>query len=265
MSLSQNEFLFLGTGGSSGIPMIGCPCRVCASLDPCDKRLRPSGLIVSNGKKLLIDAGPDFRLQALRYQIDQLDGILITHSHFDHIAGLDELRAYYLLHRTPLSVLLSKPTYLEIRRRYDYFFQERSQDASLPAQLDFHVIEEERGVVSFLGLEIGFTRYEQSGMQVTGFRFGSFAYISDIRQYPETIFEDLAGVDTLVLSMLRRQSSFMHLNLEEAIAFARKVGASRTYFTHMSHEIEHAAGSALLPEGIHLAYDGLKLEWNHGF
>ncbi len=245
--------------------MIGCPCPVCSSLDPCDNRLRPSGLLVTAGKRLLIDAGPDLRLQALRYRIDHLDGILITHSHFDHIAGLDELRAYYLLHRSPLPVLLSKPTYLDLRRRYDYFFQERSREASLPAQLDFHVIEEERGEISFLGLDIGFMRYEQSNMPVTGFRFGPFAYISDIRQYPETIFEDLAGVDTLVLSMLRQETSFMHLNLEEALAFARKVGASRTYFTHMSHEVEHAAISALLPKGVHLAYDGLKLEWNHGF
>ena len=243
--------------------MIGCPCPVCSSLDPCDKRLRPSGLLAIGGRKLLIDAGPDLRLQALRYHIDHLDGILITHSHFDHIAGLDELRAYYLLHRSPLPVLLSQPTYLDLRQRYDYFFKERIPGVSLPAQLDFHVIEEERGEISFLGLDIGFMRYEQSSMPVTGFRFGHFAYISDIRQYPETIFQDLSGVDILVLSMLRQETSFMHLNLEEALTFARKVGAARTYFTHMSHEVEHAAVSSLLPNGVYLAYDGLKLEWDN--
>lgn len=264
MSLEHGEFLFLGTGGSSGIPMIGCPCSICASLDPCDKRLRPSGLITLGGKRILVDAGPDLRMQALRYRIDTLDGIVITHSHFDHIAGLDELRAYYLLHRKPLPVLLSRATYLDLRKRYDYLFQERNREASLPAQLQFHALEEDRGHISFLGLDIHFMSYEQSRMPVTGYRFGTFAYISDIRQYPETIFEDLKGIETLVLSMLRQESSFMHLNLEEALAFAKRVGALRTYFTHMSHEVEHAAITPLLPNGVHLAYDGLKLEWNHG-
>jgi phosphoribosyl 1,2-cyclic phosphate phosphodiesterase len=244
--------------------MIGCACPVCTSLNPCNKRLRPAGLITSQGKKLLIDAGPDFRMQALCYKIDHIDGILITHSHFDHIAGLDELRAYYLLHREPLPVLLSKATFLEIRRRYDYFFQTKNPETSLPAQLDFQVIEQERGQTSFLGFDIGFTHYEQSGMQVTGFRFGSFAYISDIRQYPQSIFEDLAGVEILVLSMLRQRASLVHFNLKEAIAFAQQVGAEKVYFTHVSHEIEHATVSELLPEGVHLAYDGLKLEFNHG-
>jgi phosphoribosyl 1,2-cyclic phosphate phosphodiesterase len=254
------EFLFLGTGGSSGIPMIGCHCEVCTSLDPCNKRLRPSGLLTWQGKRLLIDVGPDFRTQALRYGIDHLDGILISHSHYDHIAGIDELRAYYLHHRIPLPVLLSKSTYLDLKRRYDYFFQKRSLETSLPAQLDFHVIEEMRGEISFLDLPVGFTLYEQATMPVTGFRFGMFAYISDIRQYPDTIFDDLKGLEILVLSMLRQEASFMHLNLEEAIAFAKRVGASQTYFTHMSHEIEHAKVCALLPEGLHLAYDGLTLE-----
>ncbi len=262
--MAKGQFLFLGTGGSSGIPMIGCTCPICTSNDPRNQRLRPSGLLTCSNQRILIDAGPDFRCQALHHLIIHLDGVLITHSHFDHIAGLDELRIYYLLQHQPLPVLLSEPTYRDIQKRFDYFFQERSHGISLPAQLKFQVIHEKRGKLTFLGIEIGFTRYEQAGMSVTGFRIGDFAYISDIRLYPETIFEDLAGVETLCLGMLREETSRMHFNLDEAIAFSQKIGAQKTYFTHMSHEVEHAAVSAKLPEGFYLAYDGLTVDFVYG-
>ena len=244
--------------------MIGCTCSVCTSSNPHNKRLRPSVLITVGKKRVLIDAGPDFRAQALRHHIDHLDGMLLTHSHFDHVAGLDELRIYYLRHRKPLPVLLSEPTLLALKRRYDYFFQAKNLNQSLPAQLEFHVLEQERGTLSFLDLEIGYMRFEQGGMQVTGYRIGSFAYISDIRVYPETIFTDLAGVKTLVLSALRTETSLMHFNLDEALAFSQKVGAQETYFTHMGHELEHEKTNALLPAGVQLAYDGLKVEFTYG-
>jgi phosphoribosyl 1,2-cyclic phosphate phosphodiesterase len=254
------EFLFLGTGGSSGIPMIGCTCRVCTSSDPHNKRLRPAGLITCNKKRLLIDCGPDFRQQALCYHIDHLDGVVLTHSHFDHVAGLDELRVYYLLHRIPpLPVLVSEPTLRELKGRSDYLFREKSTTGSLTAQLDFQVITEERGTAHFLGFEVKHIRFDQAGMPVTGYRFGSLAYISDIRTFPETIYADLAEIKILVLSALRYESSRLHFNLNEAIAFAQKVGAEETYFTHMAHELDHAQTNARLPKGVQLAYDGLKL------
>jgi len=262
--MDQGEFLFLGTGGSSGIPMIGCSCSVCASSDPHNKRLRPSGLATIGKRRLLIDSGPDFRLQALRYHIDHLDGVLLTHSHFDHVAGLDELRAYYLHSRKRLPVLVSEPTFQNLRRRYDYLFHEKPQLSSLTAQLDFQVLQDDRGTTKFLDIEIGYMHYDQGGMPVTGYRFGSFAYISDIRTYPETIFTDLSEIKTLVLSTLRHKSSPMHFNLEEAITFVRRVGAEKAYLTHMSHELDHAETNALLPKGIQLAYDGLKLGFEYG-
>ncbi len=259
------EFLFLGTGGSAGVPMIGCECPVCLSKDPHDKRLRPSGLLTANGKTLLIDSGPDYREQALKFHIDRLDGVLLTHSHFDHVAGLDELRTYYLLYREILPVLVSETTIQDLKRRYDYLFREKSWGMSLAAQLDFHVLESTRGETVFCGTPLRYMTYEQGGMQVNGFRFGPFAYVSDIRNYPETIFKDLAGVETLVLSALRHKPSMMHFSIEEAIAFSRKAGAKQTYFTHIGHELENQKTNEALPPGFALAHDGLRLEFTYAY
>lgn len=258
--MKHSTFLFLGTGSSSGIPMIGCQCGVCKSSDPHDKRLRPSGLLMIKGKKIVIDSGPDFRQQALKYQLNTIDGLLITHSHFDHVAGLDELRSYYLINRKNLPVIVSRPTIDDLKRRYDYLFREKSWSHSLTAQLDFCVLEEERGTIQFLDIPIQYMRYEQASTPVNGYRIGSFAYVSDIRNYPKTIFEDLQGVETLVVSALRHETSLMHFNLEEAIAFSRHVGATQTYFIHMGHELDHAKTNAMLPSGFQLAHDGLELE-----
>lgn len=262
--MKSGEFLFLGTGASAGVPMIGCHCLACSSSNPHNKRLRPSGLLTLEGKKLLIDAGPDFRCQALRSGLEHLDGVLITHAHFDHVSGLDELRVYYLLYRKELPVLASTPTLKELRRRFDYIFREKSWGISLAAQLGFVELAEERGKVDFAGISLNYFTYLQGDMTVNGFRFGEFAYVSDIRQFPETIFEDLEGVKTLVVSALRHEPSFLHLSIDEAIAFGRKVGASNTYFTHISHDLEHEKTNASLPEGFSLAYDGLKLEFIYG-
>lgn len=262
IKIEMAEFLFLGTGGSTGIPKIGCKCPVCKSTDPHNKRLRPSGLLTVKGKKLLIDAGPDFREQALKYEIDTLDALLLTHTHFDHVAGLDELRVYYLLTRKSLPVLVSEETKQNLQRRYDYLFREKRWGVSLTAQFDFHVLEGDRGEMTFVDIPLFYMTYEQGGMRVNGYRFGPFAYISDIRHYPETIFEDLKGLDHLVLGAVRNEPSNMHFNIEEAVAFAQKTGAKNAYFTHIGHEIEHVQTNATLPPGISLAYDGLRVEFN---
>lgn len=258
------KLLFLGTGASAGIPMIGCKCSVCLSSDPHNKRMRPSALLEIEGKKLLIDVGPDFRTQALRFGIDHLDGVLLTHSHFDHIAGLDELRIYYILYRKPIHLLTSTSTMQALQKRYDYLFQKKIHGVSLSAQLEFTVLSNERGEIEFCDIPFSYFSYEQGGMIVNGFRYKNFAYVSDIRNYPESIFDDLQGVSHLVLSALRPKSSLMHLSFEEAIAFVARVGAPKTYIIHLSHEVDHNNEEKYFPNHIKLAYDGLSVEIKNG-
>lgn len=245
-----------------GIPVIGCHCPVCTSDSPCNHRMRPSGLITINNKKLLIDCGPDFHWQALQHHIDKLDGLLLTHAHHDHIAGIDELRIYYMRSKTPLPCLLSKPTATELTSRYRYIFEDEGQEGKLTARLDLQILEGVHGQVNFQGINIGYVSYEQAGMRVNGFRFGNFAYLSDIRHYPEAIFEHLIGVDTLVLSALRFTPSPMHFSVDEAIAFAKRVGAQQTWLTHIAHELDHEEANAYLPSNIRMAYDGLELTFS---
>lgn len=259
----KSTLLFLGTGASAGTPMIGCKCPVCTSNEPRNQRLRPSTLITCGKQKILIDSGPDFRTQALKFGIDSLSGVILTHTHFDHIAGLDELRAFYLHTEKKLPVLVSQATLEELQFRFSYLFKEKKWGISLSAQLDFEVLPEKRGEISFLGLPISYCTYTQGGMEVNGFRFGTLAYILDIRHFDETIFEDLKGVETLVLSAIHEKPSPMHFTVLEAAEFARKVGAKKTWLSHISHHLDHEKGNRLLPEGMALAYDGLEIEFEY--
>lgn len=257
------KFLFLGTGGSMGIPVIGCHCSVCSSKNPHDKRTRTSALIKTGNQNILIDCGPDYHQQALKFHIETLDGLILTHSHNDHTAGLDELRIYTARSRKSLPCLLSKETAEEIRSRFSYFFHSRSQSQMIVSKVNLSILEKERGDVDFLGLKIRYFTFEQAIMKVNGFRIGNLAYVSDIRTYPETIFEDLADVDFLILSALRYTPSELHFSIDEAIDFSRRVGARKTWLTHIAHEVEHDQANAYLPENIQLAYDGLEFEFHH--
>lgn len=259
----KGSFLFLGTGSSMGVPRIACNCEICTSKDPHNKRLRPSGLIQVGDKQILIDSGPDFREQALHFNLPKIDAVIYTHTHYDHIAGIDELRIYYLLNGKPLPALVSKDTMADIRSRYGYLFRQNQQKNNLTAQLEFTILEQERGFIEFLGLPFRYLTVSQGGMKVTGYRLGDFAYISDIKEYPETIFDDLVGVNHLVISALRSDPSEIHFNINEAIEFAQKVQAEHTWLTHLSHELEYKRTNAFLPKNIQLAYDGLTLEFNY--
>ena len=255
----KGTFLFLGTGASMGTPVVTCKCRVCLSQDRRNQRLRPSGLLKVDGKQILFDAGPDFREQALRSGIDRLDGVVLTHGHYDHIAGLDDLRVFYFLKKQTLPCLLSRPTYDDVKMKSPYFFEGSGDDVMGGARFQFKVFDAEVEDLIFNNLPWTIVSYVQNKMQVTGYRIGNFAYIMDLKEYSPTIFQKLEGVEVLVLSGLRERPSPAHLTLDEALEFSRKVGAKQTWFSHVSHELDHEEANRRLPQEAQLAYDGLEV------
>lgn len=247
----------LGTSASAGVPVIGCRCDVCTSSNPYNRRQRSAALLTINKKNFLIDSGPDVRMQALRWEINSLDGVLFTHAHQDHTAGIDDLRIYYIRSQKSLPCLLSQATLDDIATRFSYLFT-----PSLNTRLEFLTLPDERGSILFEGLLIRYFTFQQLSMPVNGYRFGDLAYVSDIRDYPETIFEDLKGVRTLVISALRYTPSPMHLTVDEAVAFAERVGAQHTYLTHLSHDLEHEKTNAYLPQNVRMGYDGMIIDFH---
>jgi len=257
----KGTLLFIGTGNSLGVPIIGCECSVCRSESPKNKRLRPSAVLSVEDQVILIDAGPDFRTQALKYGITHLDGVLFTHAHHDHTAGLDDLRIYYLMTKEPLRCLLSEATAEDLQQRYDYIFRKKSEKHQLTTKIDLQVLPHDRGIVSFLGVEVRYVSYEQAKMQVNGYSVGNLAYISDIRHYPDSLIDDLQGTEILVLSALRDTPSPLHFSVQEAVDFAKKVGAKQTWLTHVAHELDHEKTNANLPPDVQLAHDGLTINF----
>ncbi len=261
--MTQGKFIFLGTGGSAGVPKIGCSCCVCRSSDPANQRLRSSGLIQTQEGQILIDAGPDFRAQALKSSIDKLSAVLLTHAHADHIAGMDDLRAYYFLTKKKLPCFLSQETFDEVKLRYHYMLKEVSLTKSVSAQIDFEIFSQDRGTFSIEGLLFSYFSYYQQGTKVTGFRLGNFAYVTDIKEYSKSVIEALKGVKTLVVSAMRQNSTPMHFSLDEAVSFSKRVCAQHTYITHISHELEHKSTNRSLPSDVQLSYDGLEVPFDY--
>lgn len=255
----QGQFCFLGTGGSMGVPVIGCTCSVCQSTSAKDKRLRTSGLLTIDNKSILVDCGPDFRQQALNHNLRHIDGVILTHAHHDHTAGIDELRVYYMHTHQPIPCLMSLETADDIKNRFNYLFDSGLTVGRLTSKMDLLIQPQERGMVNFLGLDIKYMTYMQAGMKVNGYRIGNFAYITDIHEYPDSIFDDLAGVEVLVISALRFTPSHLHLTVDQAIDFSKKIQAKETWLTHICHEISHEKIDAYLPANIRGAYDGLTI------
>lgn len=238
--------------------MVGCDCEVCSSTDSKDKRLRSSILVQSAHTAIVVDAGPDFRQQMLTHQVNKLDAILLTHSHKDHIAGLDDVRAYNFFQHKPMDVYGTEATLERVKTEFDYAFSEIKY-AGVPA-INLHTIHESEPF-SIGDITIVPVLVWHMYMPVLGFRFGNFTYITDANRIDEDSREKIKGSDILVLNALRKQKHISHFTLEEAIAVAGELDVPQAYFIHLSHQMGlHKKVSAELPTGRHLAFDGLKIE-----
>lgn len=248
---------FLGTGTSQGVPVIGCSCEVCKSLDYRDKRLRSSVHVEVNGQSFVIDTGPDFRQQMLRENISRLDALLVTHAHRDHTAGLDDVRAYNFLQNMDMPVYGTHDTLDQLRNDFAYIF-EAHHYPGLP-RLDLRPITE--NTFSINGVEIIPLPVLHLRLPVLGFRIGDFSYITDANFISDETYQKLEGTKILVLNALQQEVHISHFTLQQAIEVAQKVKAEKTYFTHLSHKMGlHSDVSKLLPENVHIAFDGLTLK-----
>ncbi len=248
---------FLGTGTSQGVPVIACPCEVCHSTDSRDKRLRSSLLIRSRTTTVVIDSGPDFRQQMLREEVLHLDAILFTHEHKDHIAGMDDIRAYNFIQKKPMDIWAEPRVQHALRREFAYVFAEYKYPG-IP-QVNLHTIVEGEpfrvGDIPFLPLRVMHYR-----LPITGFRFGDFAYITDAKTLPPATMERLRGTRILILNALRKKHHLTHLTLEEALEIIEKIRPEQAWLTHISHLMGfHRDVEKELPPHVHLAYDGLTL------
>jgi phosphoribosyl 1,2-cyclic phosphate phosphodiesterase len=255
--------VFLGTGTSHGVPMIGCDCAVCRSDDPRDTRSRPSiYLECDDGMRVLVDTTPDLRAQALRERITHVDAIVFTHAHADHLMGLDEVRRFNMLTRQAMPVYGDAPTLAALRQTFGYVFESNAPKGGGVPDLRLWTIG---GGPFMLGRQdVVPVPLHHGPWTVLGFRFGKFAYLTDTNGVPESSMALLADLDDLVLDALRHRPHPTHFTLEEAVATARRIGARRTHFTHIAHDLGHAATCASLPPGMALAYDGLTLDVRNG-
>ncbi|HTM97443.1 MAG TPA: MBL fold metallo-hydrolase [Pedobacter sp.] len=246
---------FLGTGTSQGIPVIGCGCEVCRSADSKNKRLRVSVLIETD-KIIVIDSGPDFRYQMLRAGVKDLDAILYTHEHKDHVAGLDDIRPFNYLLKKRIAIYATERVQNALQREFSYIFADTKYHG-LP-QIDVHGVDEQDFMIGeTIITPIEIMHYK---LPITGYRIGDFTYITDAKTISASSLAKIEGTKYLVINALQKEDHISHFTLQEAIDFAEKVGAEMTYFTHMSHNLGlHADVEKELPPHIRLAYDGLSI------
>jgi len=253
------KITFLGTGTSQGVPVIACECNTCTSEDPHDKRLRTSLLLEADNVTILFDAGPDFRQQMLREKVTRLDAIILTHEHKDHIAGLDDVRAFNYKSQAAIDIFAEDRVQKAIRKEYSYVFSE-IQYPGIP-KMRLNPIPEHGFRVK--GLEIIPIRVFHYHLPVFGFRIGNFAYITDANYIPEESKEKLFGVKYFVINALRKEKHISHFSLREAIDIIREISPKKSFITHISHQMGyHDEVSKELPKGIFLAYDGMTVYCN---
>ena len=254
----MNKLVFLGTGTSQGVPMIGCGCEVCRSTDPRDKRLRASVYVEYEGQKILVDAGPDFRQQMLREGISGVDAILLTHNHKDHTGGLDDIRAFNYVEKKATQIYCEKYVEDSLRMEYSYAFAENRYPGA--PEWDIHIIDDRPFCIN--GVEIVPIRGKHFRLPVLGFRFGNIAYCTDMNHIPDEEFEKLRGLDHFVINCVRRGRHISHFSLEGAVEVAGRVGARHTWLTHLSHQLPvYKELLSELPDMIQPSYDGLRIEF----
>jgi phosphoribosyl 1,2-cyclic phosphate phosphodiesterase len=249
---------FLGTGTSQGIPVIACDCEVCTSEDPRDKRLRSSVMIESKGKVIVIDTGPDFRQQMLLHGVKRLDAVVFTHEHKDHVAGLDDVRAFNFRQKEKIEIYGTKAVHEALKREFHYAFSE----VKYPGIPELNLNEIHNELFHLHGLPFEPVKVMHYKMPVFGFRIHDFAYVTDAKTIAPEELEKLKGCEVLVLNALRREDHISHLTLQEALNIIEKVGPVRAYLTHLSHLMgTHEQVTEELPMNVALAYDGMVLEF----
>jgi phosphoribosyl 1,2-cyclic phosphate phosphodiesterase len=256
MAVESVAITVLGSGTSVGVPTIGCNCAVCQSEDPRDKRLRPSILVSYGGRSVLIDTTPDFRQQALRAKIDRIDAILFTHSHADHILGLDDVRPFNFRQGGVIPIYGSAETLENIQNCFRYIFNSEKSESSRP-RLRTNVFDDQ--AIELFGLEFLPIRLEHGKGTVYGFRFGAAAYLTDHSEIPPASMELLRGLDVLFLDALRHRPHPTHSTVERSLASVEQLAPKRAFFTHICHDLAHARTEASLPAHVRLAYDGLEI------
>jgi phosphoribosyl 1,2-cyclic phosphate phosphodiesterase len=250
------SILVLGSGTSVGVPMIGCRCKICTSTDSRDKRLRPSVLLRFGEQRVVIDTAPDFRYQALRFNIDRLDAILYTHSHADHILGLDDVRPFNFMQKRDIPIYASAEALMTIRQTFQYVFDQSPSESSRP-RLCPHLFDGDPFTIG--GLEFQPIRLAHGKGIAHGFRFGDCAYLTDHSEIPAASMEMLRGLDVLFLDALRHNPHPTHSTVEESLRTVDQLKPRRAFFTHISHDLMHSTLEARLPAHVEIAYDGLEI------
>ena len=251
---------FLGTGTSSGVPIIGCTCEVCTSSDPQDNRLRSSAIFHTRDKHILIDTSPDLRQQLLRNVPPRIDAVLYTHMHSDHTAGLDDLRPFNFRQEERIPAYLPENAMGDFQQRFGYTLEPiRHRHGTVP-NLDIHVIDPAQPL-NVAGIEVIPIPVLHGRLPILGYRIGPIAYLTDVYALPDESWPLLQGVEVLVTTALKHDEIFGHMNLAQALAFIKQIGPKRAYLSHIGHELGLARDTEkLLPDNVQLAYDGLVIE-----
>lgn len=253
---------FLGTGTSFGVPQVGCDCAVCRSTDPRDRRSRVGALVEDGKLRLLIDTPPELRLQLIEAQVDHVDAVLFTHDHADHTHGIDDIRAISVRRDGALPIYGSAETLAGLAIKFPYIFDETMKALPGTTKPEGFALPLEAGVTTRIGhLDVTPVEVPHGRTRVFGYRIGPLAYVTDAKSLPDAVVAQLRGAEVLVLNALFRTAHPTHLSIGEAVDAAHRVGAPRTYLTHLTHETSHAELAASLPAGIEPAYDGLAVEF----